>query len=47
MAEQDELVELLRAMERTKNAYKELIIKTDELVKSQFFGKTSFFKEVA
>ena len=36
MAEQDELVELLRAMERTKNAYKELIIKTDELVKSQF-----------
>lgn len=38
MAEQDELVELLRAMERTKNAYKELIIKTDELVKSQFLG---------
>ena len=48
MAEQDELVELLRAMERTKNAYKELIIKTDELVKSQFvemFGdKQSGFK---
>lgn len=36
IAEQDELVELLQAMERTKNAYKALIAKTDELVKSQF-----------
>ena len=34
-------------MERAKTAYKNLIAKTDELVKSQFFGKTSFFKEVA
>lgn len=36
MAEQGKLVELLQAMERTKNAYKNLIAKTDELVKSQF-----------
>ena len=48
IAEQDELIELLQAMERTKNAYKALIAKTDELVKSQFvemFGdKQSGFK---
>lgn len=36
MAEQGKLVELLQAMERTKTAYKNLIAKTDELVKSQF-----------
>lgn len=38
MAEQGKLVELLQAMERTKTAYKNLIAKTDELVKSQFLG---------
>ena len=44
---QRKLSTLLWAMERAKTAYKNLIAKTDELVKSQFFGKTSFFKEVA
>lgn len=42
MAKQKELAELLWAMDRTKQAYKQLISATDELVKSQFiemFGK--------
>lgn len=36
MAKQKELAELLWAMDRTKQAYKQLISATDELVKSQF-----------
>ena len=32
----EQITEILWAMERTKNAYRELIAKTDELVKSQF-----------
>lgn len=36
MAKQKELTELLWAMDRTKQAYKQLISATDELVKSQF-----------
>ena len=36
MEKQKELAELLWAMERTKQAYKQLIFATDELVKSQF-----------
>ena len=35
--QQKQMSALLWAMERVKSAYKELIIKTDELVKSQFF----------
>lgn len=34
--EQDRLIELLWSMDRTKQAYKQLISATDELVKSQF-----------
>ena len=36
ISEQERLSELLWAMERTKAAYKDLIARTDELVKSQF-----------
>lgn len=39
MAKQKELAELLWAMDRTKQAYKQLISATDELVKSQFLGQ--------
>ena len=42
--EQDRLIELLWSMDRTKQAYKQLISATDELVKSQFiemFGDRS------
>ncbi len=35
---QQELAELLWSMDRTKQAYKQLISATDELVKSQFIG---------
>lgn len=48
MDEQGKLVELLQAMERTKTAYKNLIAKTDELVKSQFvemFGDPNFSRD--
>ena len=36
---QQQISNLLWAMERTKNAYRELIAKTDELVKSQFIER--------
>lgn len=36
MTEQRRLAQLLRAMDATKQAYKKLLAKTDELVKSQF-----------
>ena len=38
LAEQDGLVELLKAAHRTKKAYQKQITATDELVKSQFIG---------
>lgn len=38
MAEQRRLAQLLWAMDATKQAYKKLLAKTDELVKSQFVG---------
>ncbi|MBR0452281.1 MAG: N-6 DNA methylase [Oscillospiraceae bacterium] len=47
-AEQQRIVNVLWAMERVKNAYRELIAKTDDLVKSQFiemFGDPNFAKE--
>lgn len=36
MEEQPQLAELLWAMERAKKAYQELLVQTDELVKSQY-----------
>ena len=38
---QDDLVELLKAAHRTKAAYRQQIIATDELVKSQFIGQVA------
>ena len=41
--------DILWAMERTKNAYRELITKTDDLVKSQFiemFGGISYIERL-
>lgn len=38
---QDALVELLKAAHRTKAAYRQQIIATDELVKSQFIGQVT------
>ena len=41
MPEQSKLAETLWSINETKNAYKDLINKTDELVKSQFIGHRS------
>ena len=38
MPEQSKLAETLWSINETKNAYEDLINKTDELVKSQFIG---------
>ena len=48
LAEQDGLVELLKAAHRTKKAYQKQITATDELVKSQFiemFGDPNFSQD--
>ncbi len=45
MAKQKELAELLWAIDRTKQAYKQLISATDELVKSQFIAINSTEKK--
>lgn len=44
---QDSLVQLLEAAHQAKKGYQRLVEATDELVKSQFVGETSFFREVA
>ena len=45
LAEQDGLVELLKAAHRTKKAYQKQITATDELVKSQFIEMAALAKE--
>ncbi|MBR0192220.1 MAG: restriction endonuclease subunit S, partial [Thermoguttaceae bacterium] len=45
--QQKQMSALLWAMERVKSAYKELIIKTDELVKSQFAEMFDKYKRTA
>lgn len=44
MDEQNKLADVLWAIEETKRSYKKLLIKTDELVKSQFVGLHSTLK---
>lgn len=47
LEEQRRLTPLVWAAIESKNAYIALLERTDELVKSQFVGETSFFREVA
>jgi len=44
MEKQKELAELLWSIDNTRQAYKKLLVKTDELVKSQFIAQIKEWK---